>query len=161
MGKEQRMTTWVMASAGAMVLGSFGPWVKALGQSIGGTDSSNDGWFLVAAALLGALLFYKGRSGRAGAIWAFLAGIAGLGVTIYDRQNIQKAIDQGGAFTQALASVGWGLNLALAASASLTIAGAVSWQQLRSRPSAPLKVPDAAAAALAVQPAVSPTAPPD
>jgi hypothetical protein len=40
-------------------------------------------------------------------------------------QNVQDAIDQGGALVQAVARVGWGLNLTLLASASLAIAGVV------------------------------------
>jgi hypothetical protein len=108
-----------------MLLGAFGPWVKALGQSVGGTDGSNDGWLVVAAAALGGLLFYLARSHRAAATWPVLGGVAGLVITIHDRNNVQHAIDQGGAFAQALASVGWGLNLALLASASMTLAGLV------------------------------------
>jgi uncharacterized membrane protein (UPF0136 family) len=79
-----------------------------------------------------------------------LAGIGGVAVTIYDRHNVQQAIDHGGAFTQALASVGWGLNLALAASASLVVAAVV--RQLQWRPDTSEEAP--------VKPPVFPTAPP-
>ncbi|HVC85788.1 MAG TPA: hypothetical protein VNC40_00030 [Gaiellaceae bacterium] len=108
-----------------MAIGAFGPWVKALGQSVGGTDGSNDGWLVVAAAAIGGLLFYATRSTRAAGIWTLLAGAAGLAVTVYDRNNIQNKINQSGAFVKALASVGWGLNLALAASASMALAGLI------------------------------------
>src|SRR4051794_36379945 len=114
MEKEQRFNAWVLASAALMVLGAFGPWVKALGQSVSGTDGSNDGWAIAGIALLGALLFYGARERRAGAVFAFLAGGGGVAITLYDRHNVQHAIDQGGSLVQGLASVGWGLNLALA-----------------------------------------------
>jgi hypothetical protein len=115
-----------MGSVGLMLLGAFGPWVKALGQSVGGTDGSNDGWLVAAAAALGGLLFYATRTSRGAGVWAMLGGGAGLAVTLYDRNNIQSKIDQGGALVKALAQVGWGLNVALLGSASLTVAG-LAW----------------------------------
>jgi hypothetical protein len=113
-----------------MVLGAFGPWVKALGQGVGGTDGSNDGWLVVVAAGLGGLLSYTLRGRRAAGVWAFLGGIAGAAITLYDRSNVQDAIDRSGALAQTLVQIGWGLNLALLASVSMTIAGAVyAWTQ--------------------------------
>ena len=125
MAARQRLQWWVLGSAALMAIGAFGPWVKALGQSVGGTDGSNDGWLVVIAALAGGGLFYATRGTRGAGVWALVAGIGGLAVTIYDRNNVQNAIDKGGALTQALASIGWGLNLALAASASMAVAGLV------------------------------------
>jgi hypothetical protein len=128
---KQAVQWWVIGSAALMVLGAFGPWVKALGQSVGGTDGSNDGWLVVAAAVIGGLLFYVTREHRAAGVWPFLGGIAGIGVTLYDRSNVQDAINNGGVLAQALVQVGWGLNLALAASVSTSLAAAVSWWQVR------------------------------
>jgi hypothetical protein len=122
---SQGLQWWVVGSAVLMVIGAFGPWVKVLGLSVGGTDGSNDGWLVVAAAAIGGLLSYVMRNGRGGGVWALLAGIAGVAVTLYDRSNVQDAIKSGGALGAALAEVGWGLNLALAASASMAIAGFV------------------------------------
>jgi len=126
MAGGQRLQWWVLGSVGLMLLGAFGPWVKALGQSVGGTDGSNDGWLVVAAAALGGLLFYATRTSRSAGVWALLGGGAGLGVTLYDRNNIQSKINQGGALVKALAQVGWGLNIALFGSASLAVAG-LAW----------------------------------
>jgi hypothetical protein len=131
--KGQALQWWVLGSAVLMVVGAFGPWVKALGQSVSGTDGSNDGWFVVAAAVIGGLLFYANRAHRAAGVWALLGGIAGVGITLYDRSNVQNAIDKGGAFAQALVQIGWGLNLALAASASMAVAAAVHWVTLRAQ----------------------------
>jgi len=51
-------------------------------------------------------------------------------VTEYDRQHIQHKIDTGGALVQAVAQIGWGLNLAMIASISLIVAGFV-WNTRR------------------------------
>lgn len=127
MNRRQAVMTWVYASAGLMAIGAFGPWVKVLGQSASGTDGSNDGWLVVGAALLGGGLFALLRGSRLSGILALLGGLLGTAVTFYDRQNVHSAIQDGGAFAQALAQIGWGLNLALLASVSLAIAGIV-WQ---------------------------------
>jgi hypothetical protein len=37
-GERKGLQYWVLASALGMVLGAFGPWVKALGQSVSGVD---------------------------------------------------------------------------------------------------------------------------
>jgi hypothetical protein len=137
----QRAQVWVYASAGVMILGAFGPWIKALGTSVSGTDGSNDGWFVAGAAVLGAALFYLARDETSGAVWPFLAGLAGLGITLYDRHNIQDRIHSGGVLLQAAASIGWGLNLAIIGSASLTVAAAVAQNQLRSRTTARAQIP--------------------
>lgn len=130
-GRRSGLQAWVLGSAGVMVLGSFGPWIKALGQSVSGVDGSNDGWFVVALAAIGGLLFYASRSHRAAGVWAILAGAGGLAITIHDRSRVQHAIDQGGALTKALASVGWGLNVALIASGSMVLAGLISLAQTK------------------------------
>ena len=109
---RQGLQWWVLGSAALMAVGAFGPWVKALGQSVGGTDGSNDGWLVVAAAVIGACSSTCTRTQRAAGVWALLGGIAGTAVTLYDRSNVQDAINKGGAFAHALVQVGWGLNLA-------------------------------------------------
>lgn len=139
-GERKGLQYWALASAAGMVLGAFGPWVKALGQSVSGVDGSNDGWFLIACAALGGLLFYATRPSRGAGIWALLAGAGGVAITLYDRNNVQQAIDQGGALTAALASVGWGLNLGLAASVSLGIAG-LAWAVTEPKAAAPVSTP--------------------
>lgn len=165
---RQRLQWWVLGSAALTVVGAFGPWVKALGQSVGGTDGSNDGWLVVAAAVIGGLLFYATRTQRAAGVWALLGGIVGVGVTLYDRSNVQNAIDKGGAFAQALVQVGWGLNLALAASASMTVAAAVylvkqgkQEQPLPPPRSEPPPVATAVASPAARPASTAPTPPPD
>lgn len=158
-GEKKGLQWWVFGSVAAMVLGALGPWVKALGQSVSGIDGANDGWLLIAAAALGGLLFYASRATRGAGIWALLGGAAGVAITLYDRNNVQHAIDQGGALTAALASVAWGLNLGLAASVSLGVAG-LAWagtqpKQAAAPLSAPTSAPDAA-----MPPPASPTEPP-
>lgn len=132
---------WVLGSAALMVVGAFGPWVKALGVSVGGTDGSNDGWLVVAAAAIGGLLFWSLRARRGGGIWALLGGIAGAGVSIYDRSHVQSAINHGGVFASALVRVGWGLNLDLVASISMAVAAAVYIYQTQSLAQLPILGP--------------------
>jgi hypothetical protein len=127
--RQQAMLGWVLGSAALMVLGAFGPWVKALGQSVSGTDGGNDGWIVVAAAVIAAALFYRLREVPAAGVWPLIGGVIGAIVTVYDRNNINDAIEEGGAFARALAQVGWGLNLAIVASISFAVAGAVWWRK--------------------------------
>jgi hypothetical protein len=136
-GRRSGLQAWVLGSAAVMVLGSFGPWIKALGQSVSGVDGSNDGWFVIALAAIGGLLFYASRSHRAAGVWAILGGAGGLAITIHDRTRVQHAIDQGGALTKALASVGWGLNVALIASGSMVLSGLISLAQTNTPQAAP------------------------
>jgi hypothetical protein len=124
MTRRQAFLAWIGASALFMLIGAFGPWVKALGMSVSGTDGSNDGWLVVGVVVVGGALVAGTRRYRAAGIWALLAGLAGAAVTLYDRHDVQNRIKSAGAFAQSVASVGWGLNLALIASISLAAAGA-------------------------------------
>jgi hypothetical protein len=163
----QAVRWWVLGSAVLMVVGAFGPWVKALGQSVSGTDGSNDGWLVVAAAVIGGLLFYATRTSRSAGVWALLGGIAGIGITLYDRSHVQHAINQGGALARALVQIGWGLNLALAASVSMTIAAAVylynsrEQEQALTPPSSVRPSTPAASSLPGPTSAAPPTPPPD
>ena len=162
----QRIRWWVFGSAALMIVGAFGPWVKALGQSVGGTDGSNDGWLVVAAAVIGGVLFYATRNNRSAGVWPLLGGIGGIAITLYDRSNIQNVINHGGALARALVQVGWGLNLALAASVSMTIAAAVYLFNSREQEqalSSPSSVPSPTLASPPATPprAAAPTPPPD
>jgi hypothetical protein len=108
-----------------MALGAFGPWVTVLGISVDGTNG--DGWLVLGAAGVAALalLLHRRRPSKGKALWALLGGAVGTAITIYDRNNLSSAINDGGTLTRGLAQVGWGLNLALIASISLGIAGLV------------------------------------
>jgi hypothetical protein len=123
---------WVgLAAAAAMLVGAFGPWIKVIGlvnTSFSGTDGSNDGWFVVGAALVGglALLGYA-KTHRLLALLTLGGGVVGAAVTIYDRDNVSDAIaefDSGQSLAQA--EIGWGLNLALVASFVLAAVGVIA-----------------------------------
>jgi hypothetical protein len=113
-----------------MLIGAFGPWGKVIGlinTSISGTDGSNDGWFVVGAAVVGALALFgwwQGR-GRWLALGPLLAGAAGLLVTYSDRGNVTD-IESSSTTNLAHFQVGWGLNLAMGASAGLGVVGLVA-----------------------------------
>ena len=124
MTRQQALFWWVVASAALMVVGSFGPWAKVLGFTVSGTDGSNDGWFVVAIAVVaGAVLLWKRRKTQAG-FAAIVGGVLGASVAMYDRSNVKDAASESGEVGE-LVQVGWGLNLALVASISLAISGAV------------------------------------
>jgi MYXO-CTERM domain-containing protein len=125
MTRQQAMLAWVLGSAALMVLASFGPWVKALGMSVSGTDGGNDGWFVVVAALVAAGLFLRRRDVSAAGYWPIAGGVLGTFVAAYDRTNLEDAIDEGGALAESVVQVGWGLNLAIIASISFAVSGAV------------------------------------
>jgi hypothetical protein len=134
--KRLAFLAWMLASAAFMLIGAFGPWVKALGFSVSGTDGSNDGWIVFAAAVIACVLVLLMRRSRLAGLWALLAGGIGAGVTIYDRNNVSNELSKGGEFAQSLVQIGWGLNLAMIASLSLSIAGLIWMLALKSQPSA-------------------------
>ena len=124
MTRQQAFFCWVAASVGLMVVGAFGPWVELLGLSARGTDSGNDGWFVVAVAVVaGAIFRWQRRTPRAGAA-AIAGGVLGAIITIYNRLNVGDAGGESGQAAE-LVQAGWGLNLAILASISLAISGVV------------------------------------
>jgi hypothetical protein len=126
MTRGQAMLLWVLGSAGLAVIGAFGPWVKALGVSVSGTDGSNDGWLVVGAAVIGGGLFLLTRTAKIAGFWALAGGAVGTATAIHDRNAVSHAISTGGGLAQALVQIGWGLNLAMLASISFAIAG-LAW----------------------------------
>ena len=124
MTRQQALFWWVVGSAALMVVGSFGPWAKVPGSTVSGIDGSNDGWFVVAIAVVaGAVFLWKRRTTQAG-FAAIVGGVLGASVAMYDRSHLKDAASEGGELGE-LVQVGWGLNLAMVASISLAIAGAV------------------------------------
>ena len=112
---------WLAAvCAGGMALGAIGPWARGpLGTTVSGFDGANDGWILIgAAAIAGLCLWLHRRSaGRGSLTLMLLAGVIGVGVTLYDRQSVSTATR--GSFD--VVEVGWGVNLCLVASVGLVI----------------------------------------
>jgi hypothetical protein len=111
---------WGIASVAALTLGAFGPWVRVLGISVNGTDGSNDGWIVAGIALVALLCVLAQHRTALLPVVGLLAGLSGVAITLYDRHHLTTAIDDAGVFGS-LAGVGWGLNLALAASASVAV----------------------------------------
>ena len=149
-GARSGILVWGLASAGLMVVGAFGPWVKGLGTSVAGTDGGNDGWVVVAVAVIGALLFYVTRSNRGAGLWALVGGVIGAFVTIHDRRHVSVATQGGGSLARALVQIGWGLNLGIAASISFAIAGLVWLSAVGSlNPASVVEEPDPATAPVA------------
>jgi hypothetical protein len=131
----QRLLWWALGSAGAMVLGAFGPWAKVLFVTVNGTDGSNDGWWVVLLAVAGGLAVWwattKPSRQREAALAALAAGVVASALTIADRGELEGV----GLGAVGEVRVGWGLNLATIGSLSLVGAAVVLLSRIwRERP---------------------------
>jgi len=109
---------WAIVSVALMLVGAFGPWAKVLFITINGTDDGRDGWVVVGAAGVAAvvlLAYLRARRRWLPAI-PFLAGCLGAVTAGYDISDIN------GTFGGDVASAEWGIYLALIASVSLILA---------------------------------------
>ena len=124
---------WALLSAGLMVVGAFGPWLNALGiLSLTGWDvQKKEAGGLVVIALLGGLMVFVYRSSISSGVWALFAGFAGLALTGWEHHRITSVFagvdPRYQTLERALIHIGWGLDLAIAASVSLMLAGLASF----------------------------------
>jgi hypothetical protein len=87
--KAKPLQLWAGASIALMLIGSFGPWAKTPFASVGGTDGSNDGWFVVLLAAAAGLLYLGVIQGRSWpTLVAALAVIGAAAITISDRGDV-------------------------------------------------------------------------
>ncbi len=112
---------WAVGSLVLMVVGAFGPWATVLDNTINGTDDSKDGWFVLGAAVVAALLLvgYVVRRRPWYAIVAMLAGLASAATAAYDIVDTNNIASQTG---NGLVRTEWGIYLSLVASISLGLA---------------------------------------
>lgn len=97
-----------------MVIGAAGPWVTLGSLSSAGTDAGHDGGVVIGAAVVaGLLLGIFAATGRRG--WLIGAGVVGVLMVITTIADISDINNND-------FNVGWGIWLALAASAVLTVA---------------------------------------
>ena len=86
---------------------------------------------LVAIAPLGALMVFLGRATSSAGVWALFAGLAGLVLTGWEHHRLTSALGgvdpQYQTLEKALVHIGWGLDLGIAASISLALAGLASF----------------------------------
>lgn len=119
------LVIWIEASAAAMVVGVFGPWARVSAHAVPGTDAGNHGWIVLAAALAAAGVLWFRRGTRSAGVYVVILAVVGFGAVVYDRSHLGDLIG-GGAVVAAAASSGWGLEVALAGSISLAVAG-LAW----------------------------------
>lgn len=119
---------WAVVSLVLMVVGAFGPWVKVLGVfTINGTDGGRDGWIVIGAAAVAAvlLLIYARARRKWLLVLPVLAGLVGAATAAYDISDISR-LGSGSVFGGSETfSTGWGIYLALVGSLSLTLASLV------------------------------------
>jgi hypothetical protein len=112
---------WIaLGAAVAIVIGSLGTWVTALGGIVTANGTEGDGsitliFALVALAGLGA---YWNKPRRWTAVGVLVLGILAFGIGIYDLVNIETAVDTDAAAVGGV-SAGWGLYLVVLGSGIL------------------------------------------
>jgi len=143
MAERLLYTSWVEVSAALMVVGVFGTWVHVGADGVSGSSSGNHGWVVLTTAVLAAGVFWFRRRTRSAGVYVALIGAVAVAAVVYDRTHLASAIG-GGSVVAASAQAGWGLEVALVASLSLTVAGAtwvaaaagVDWAWLPETPAA-------------------------
>jgi uncharacterized membrane protein (UPF0136 family) len=106
-----------LAAAVGLVIGSIGPWVSVLGLTESGLDK--DGVITLPCALgaIAGLIHHDRKGTRGGLIAALVLGALSTLITIIDYFDVQGEDVQG----VDLASVEWGLYLAVFASIALLV----------------------------------------
>jgi hypothetical protein len=137
-----------------MVVGSFGPWFRAIFVTVSGVDG--DGWLVIAAAAIGGsmLYLYSRRNRRANwpLIIAAIAGIAGATVAIADLEDAlgtQSGGDGDGANlfgNTDLITPAWGIWMATVSSVGLTIFSLILWVKLSRKPHTTVGTPPSVSA---------------
>ena len=124
---------WALVSAGLVVVGALGPWLTALGVvSVNGwTLEKKAAGILIVLALLGALSVWVRRDTAQSGAFAACTGLPAALLALYEHHHISTRISSSvpgyGRVLNGLVHVGWGLDLALIASASLMLAGFASF----------------------------------
>ena len=113
-----------LAAAALIVAGSLAPWVTALGVSASGLHRRS-GWIVIGAAALGAVLLWLTRANRGAGLFPLVGGVAAAAVALRERNHITIALHGAGVIAHANVGIGWGLDLALAASVALAAVGAI------------------------------------
>jgi hypothetical protein len=121
-----------------MILGSFGPWIRALFVSVSGTEGDGLYFAIGAAIALGSLWVYASTGRRAALIWPILLG-AGVAADsariIYEVEQESRAELFGEEID--VAQVLWGLYATLIAGAAVTLLCLyLALQHLRPTPAA-------------------------
>lgn len=97
------LATWVAgAAAGGMAVGALGPWARVLTVSVSGLDASNDGWFILAGAVLAALgvLLHARGSGRGWAGLSLLCALIAFAAALYDRSHLTHVTSEAAGLIQ-------------------------------------------------------------
>jgi hypothetical protein len=121
--KRGRLLLWALLSALLLAFGSPGPWLS-LGVA---EDRAPQHALVLVAAVVGAVLLVALRQRRAAGGAALLAGLVGLGITLYAATHLSGLLLYGPAreVPKGFGAVGWELDLAVLGSVSLALCGLV------------------------------------
>jgi hypothetical protein len=146
---------WAVGSIVLMLVGAVGPWAKVLGiVTVNGTDDGKDGWIVVGAAAVAAIVigFFVRWPRRWLLALSILAGIAGAATAAYDINDINSLAPSSDSLFGSVdvVDIGWGIYLALISSISLIVASIAMWIATRRRieTSEVSETPDASSEAL-------------
>lgn len=134
-GSKLMIEQWVAIAAGAAaVVGAFMPWVSVSsffgGMSRSGVDDGGDGLLTAGVGIVGA--FAAWRLGKW--LWAIaLGGLVIAAVGVYDYADVNDRVSEVNADADlpAIASVGAGLYLTIAAGVVMAAAGVALWNKRR------------------------------
>lgn len=115
-----------------MIVGSVGPWAKVAIFTVNGTDDGKDGWIVLVAAVVAALLLVGMllTRRRPFAIVSVIVGLIGAGTSGYDIHDINSTASAHN-LPGDLVSTQWGIWVALVGSISLAIASVALWLETR------------------------------
>ena len=128
--RDRHLRIWASLSCGLMVFGVYKPWihVSGFGFSYSGLDLGNHGWeVLAAAAATAAVHILVRRRSIVSAVTA-ISGAVATALALYDHHHVSSLVDRYGSFSGRIVTIGWGLDLTIAASISLLLSGlALVW----------------------------------
>ena len=140
-GKRDWLLVSGLLGALLMAFGSVGPWLE-VGRAFSGGVRQGHVWLILVLAVVGAALLVAWRQRGTAGLAAFVSGVVGVGVALYDRSHwgvfvpihARPGVNY---FIEGPVHLGWGLYLALFASLGLAMCGLV-WLAAFGRRKSPL-----------------------
>lgn len=131
----------ILAGAGALILGSFLPWVKASAPFLGTITKSGveggDGWILIilAIAILGMCwpVFTRRPLNSGAAFTISILGLLALALGVYEWADVSARADDLGDSAPVIATVGAGIYVVVAGALAVIAGGVIEWNLARTK----------------------------